>query len=102
MFGKFISLAAFVLLVSSLTGYMPATSRVSSADAGTPIIQVSPVQPMLSPAGIATVPAPTATAVPAMATLPSLWVLLTVTGIIAFLAACLAAIALLVLVLTHR
>ena len=70
MFKKFMSLAAFVLLVTTLVGCMPVGVRVSSADAGIPIIQASPLQPAPSSTGTATVPAPTATPVPATATLP--------------------------------
>ncbi len=58
---QFVPLAVFVLLVSIL-GCAPIGARVSSAGAGTPIVQVQtsvPVQPEASPTATATAPAAT-------------------------------------------
>ena len=70
MFKKLFSLTAFMLLVTTLAGCVPTSARVSSADAGTPIVQVIRVQTTPSPAETATLPTPTAAALPATATLP--------------------------------
>lgn len=72
MFKNLVLLAAFVLLLPIL-GCAPVGSRVSSAGAGTPIVQLYPtvpVQPTALRTDAGTLPSATASAVPATATLP--------------------------------
>ena len=68
MIKKLILLAVFVLLFPTLVGCMPVGTRVSSPDAGTPIIQMSPVQIIPSPTNTATALIQAPTAIPATTT----------------------------------